>query len=146
MIQGVFIKKLRVIRDNRGYVMEILRSDDTIFEKFGQVYLSTCNPGIVKGWHYHKKQTDYLTVIKGNAKVVLYDMRENSKTKGEINEFFVGEKNPILIKIPPLVAHGVTPIDNKPIYIINTTTELYNYKNPDEGRLPFNTDKIKYKW
>ena len=58
MIQGVEIKNLKVIKDNRGFLMEMLRCDDDIFEKFGQVYLSVCNPNIVKGWHYHKKQTD----------------------------------------------------------------------------------------
>jgi dTDP-4-dehydrorhamnose 3,5-epimerase len=146
MIEGVKIKELRVHKDERGYLMEILRSDDSLFEKFGQIYLTVAYPDIVKGWHWHKKQTDFFTFVKGNAKVVLYDLRKNSKTHGKIEEFNLGEKNPILLKIPPMVAHGFTPIDNKPCFLINCPTEVYNSENPDEERLPFNTDKIPYNW
>jgi len=85
-------------------------------------------------------------MVKGNAKVVLYDMRTKSKTKGQIDEFSIGDKNPVLIKIPSMVVHAITPIDNDPVYLINCPTEVYNYDNPDECRLPINTDKIKYKW
>ena len=103
MIEGVKIKRLKVIPDERGMLMEMMRDDDEFFQKFGQVYLSVVYPGVVKGWHYHKKQTDHFVFVKGNAKVVLYDNREGSKTKGEINEFFMGEYNPILLVIPPFV-------------------------------------------
>ena len=89
-IDGVKIKDLKVIKDERGYLMEMLRCDDKIFDRFGQVYLSVCVPGFVKGWHYHKAQTDYFVVVKGNAKIVLYDDREGSKTKGKVQEFFSG--------------------------------------------------------
>lgn len=146
MIDGVKIKKLKVIPDDRGMLMEILRSDDEIFQKFGQVYMTTCYPGVVKGWHYHKIQTDYFTCVKGMAKVVLYDGRENSPTKGEVNEFFIGEKNPSLIVIPPGVMHGFKAIGNEACYIINCPTEVYKYDEPDEYRVdPFDND-IPYDW
>ena len=86
--------------------MEILRCDEEIFKGFGQVYLTTVYPGVVKAWHYHKKQVDNFTCVKGMIKVVLYDAREDSPTYKEINEFFIGEKNPLLISVPPLVYHG----------------------------------------
>ena len=146
MIQGVEIKNLKVIKDNRGFLMEMLRCDDAIFKRFGQVYLSVCNPNIVKGWHYHKKQTDHFVIVKGNAKVVLYDIRENSPTKGEIQEVFMGEDNPILLKIPTFVLHGMTPADNNPIYLINCPTEPYDYKNPDEFRVDFKSKDVPYDW
>ena len=146
MIQGVEIKNLKVIKDNRGFLMEMLRCDDQIFEKFGQVYLSVCNPNIVKGWHYHKKQTDHFVIVKGNAKIVLYDTREDSPTKGEIQEVFMGENNPILLKIPTFVLHWMTPADDNPIYLINCPTEPYNYKNPDEFRVDFKSKDIPYDW
>lgn len=146
MIEGVEIKELKVIKDERGFLMEMLRCDEDIFEKFGQVYLSVCNPEVVKGWHYHKKQSDFFVIVKGNAKVVLYDMREDSATKGEIQEFFLGEKNPILLKIPPRVVHGMASADNKPIYLINCCTEPYNYDEPDEYRIDFKSKKIPYEW
>ena len=146
MIQGVEIKNLKVIKDNRGFLMEMLRCDDPIFNKFGQVYLSVCNPNIVKGWHYHKKQTDHFVIVKGNAKVVLYDIREDSPTKGEIQEVFMGENNQILLKIPTFVLHGMTPADDKPIYLINCPTEPYDYKNPDEFRMDFKSKDVPYDW
>jgi dTDP-4-dehydrorhamnose 3,5-epimerase len=146
MIQGVEIKKLRVIPDERGLVMEILRADDSFFKKFGQVYLSVVYPNVIKAWHYHKIQTDHFAVIKGMAKIVLYDQRRKSRTFKEINEFFFGEQNPCLIVIPSMVVHGMKGIGTEPAYLINCPTELYNYKKPDEYRiLPFDA-KIPYKW
>lgn len=146
LIDGVKVKKLKVIPDERGFLMEMLRSDDDIFEKFGQLYLTCCYPGVVKGWHYHKKQTDHFVCVRGMAKVVLYDGREDSSTYGLINEFFMGERNPILVKIPPLVMHGFKAIGGESAFIINCPTELYNYEQPDEYRLPWNTEKIPYNW
>lgn len=146
MIEGVKIKKLKVIPDERGLVMEILRCDDDIFDKFGQVYLSVAYPGVVKGWHYHKKQTDYFAIIKGMMKVVLYDQREDSRTHKEINEFFIGEQNPMLIVIPPLVVHGMKAIGTEPGFLINCPTYPYYYDQPDEFRIhPYDND-IPYDW
>lgn len=146
MIDGVKIKKLKVISDERGWLMEMLRSDDEIFQQFGQVYLSVVYPGVVKGWHYHEKQTDYFAVVKGMVKVVLYDSREDSSTYKEVNEFFIGERNPTLVTIPPLVMHGMTGIGMEPGYLINCPTELYNYNEPDEFRVPPHDNDIPYDW
>jgi dTDP-4-dehydrorhamnose 3,5-epimerase len=127
-------------------VMEILRSDDALFEKFGQVYLSTVYPGVVKGWHYHKVQTDHFAIIKGMAKVVLYDERDGSPTRGELMELFIGEQNPMLLKIPPLVLHGVKGVGAEPAYMINCPTEPYDPDKPDEFRRPPDDPKIPYDW
>jgi dTDP-4-dehydrorhamnose 3,5-epimerase len=146
LIAGVQVKPLKWIPDERGKLMEILRCDDAMFERFGQVYVTTCYPGVVKGWHYHKKQDDNMTVIKGMAKVVLYDGRENSPTKGIVNEFFAGEDNPMLITIPAYVAHGFKAYGAEAAYLINTVTEPYNSEAPDEYRIdPFDND-IPYDW
>ncbi len=146
MIEGVRTKRLKVIPDERGFLMEILRCDDELFKKFGQVYLTVVYPGVVKGWHYHKIQWDNFTILKGMAKIVLYDNRPNSPTKGEINEFFVGEKNPILITVPPLVLHGFKGIGVEPAYMINIPTEPYNYESPDEYRIDPHKGGIPYDW
>ena len=146
MIKGVKTKKLRVMPDERGWLMEILRADDEIFEKFGQVYLTTAYPGVVKAWHYHKKQTDNFTCIKGMMKVALYDAREDSLTHGEVNEFFVGDKNPLLISVPPLVYHGFKAIGTEVAYFVSIPTLPYNYEEPDEYRLPPDTKEIPYDW
>ena len=146
MIEGVRIKRLRVIPDERGLLMEMMRDDDEFFQKFGQVYLSVVYPGVVKGWHYHKKQTDHFVFVKGMAKVVLYDSRESSKTQGEIGEFFMGEHNPILLVIPPFVLHGMKGIGIEPAYLVNTPSEHYDYGNPDEYRVRPDDPSIPYDW
>jgi dTDP-4-dehydrorhamnose 3,5-epimerase len=146
MINGVQVKNLKILPDERGRVMEILRRDDSFFSGFGQVYLTTAYPGVVKGWHYHKKQTDNMTVIKGMMKIVLYDSRKSSNTKGEINEFFAGEQNPILIQIPPLVYHGFKCISPEEAIVINVPDEPYNHRQPDEFRVDPHSPKIPYRW
>lgn len=146
MIDGVKLKKLKIIPDERGRLMEILRSDDEVFTQFGQVYITTAYSGVVKAWHYHKVQSDNLAVIQGMMKVVLYDPREGSPTRGEVSEFFFGEHNPALIHIPNLVCHGFKCISAEEAIVINCPTELYNYAEPDEYRIdPYNND-IPYDW
>ncbi|MCM8771773.1 MAG: dTDP-4-dehydrorhamnose 3,5-epimerase family protein [Candidatus Omnitrophica bacterium] len=146
LIEGVKIKVLKFIPDERGRLMEILRRDDEIFKEFGQVYITTAYPGVIKAWHAHRFQDDNLTVIKGMAKVVLCDLRESSPTYKKINEFFVGEYNPILIHIPKLVWHGFKCISENECIVLNIPTNIYNYENPDELRLPFDTPEIPYNW
>jgi dTDP-4-dehydrorhamnose 3,5-epimerase len=146
MIEGVAAKKLVVIPDERGFVMEMLRCDDDVFKKFGQVYLSVAYPGVVKGWHYHKIQTDNFAVVRGMLKVVLYDLREDSKTQGEINVFFLGEKNPVLLTIPPMVVHGVKAVGSEAGYLVNCPTEPYDRGSPDEYRIDPFGGEIPYDW
>ena len=146
MIEGVIVKNLKVIPDERGRLMEMLRADDELFVKFGQVYMTTAYPGVVKGWHYHKKQIDNMVVIKGMMKVVLYDSRKDSKTYGEVNEFFMGEHNPTLVQIPQFVYHGFKCISEEESMAINCPTEVYSYDKPDEFRLDPHKNDIPYDW
>jgi len=146
MIEGVMIKKLKVIPDERGRLMEILRADDEMCRGFGQVYMTTAYPGVVKGWHYHKKQFDNMAVVKGMMKIVLYDARPDSPTHGEINEFFAGEHNPLLIHIPPYVYHGFKCISREEAIVVNTPSEMYDYENPDEFRVAPHDSDIPYQW
>jgi len=146
MIDGVEVKDLRVISDERGRLMEILRRDDPIFEKFGQVYLTTTYPGVVKAWHYHKKQDDNVTVVKGMLKLVLYDDRDGAPTRGEVNEFFIGEHNPVLVHIPKGIFHGWKCVGQEEALVVNCVTEPYNRDHPDEYRLPYDSEKVPYDW
>lgn len=146
MIEGVKVKKLKVIPDERGRLMEMLRCDDAEYIKFGQIYMTTAYPGVVKGWHYHKVQYDNFVVVKGMMKVVLYDSREDSPTKGEVNEFFMGEHNPILLQIPPYVFHGFKCISETEAIVVNAPTEAYNYTQPDEYRVHPHDNDIPYDW
>lgn len=146
MIDGVVVKSLRVIPDERGRLMEIFRSDDELFEKFGQVYTTTTYPGVIKAWHFHKKQTDHVACVRGMIKLALFDAREDSPTKGEVDEVYVGEHNPALVRIPNGVYHGWKCISEYEAIIVNCPNELFNYAAPDEHRLPFDTGEIPYDW
>lgn len=146
LIQGVELKDLKVIPDERGKLMEILRSDEKLFKKFGQVYMTTAYPGVVKAWHCHEFQTDYMAVIKGMMKIVLYDSRPKSKTFQLINELFIGEDNPKLIKIPKMVYHGFKCISLEEAIVINVPTKPYKYEKPDELRIDPHNGFISYDW
>lgn len=146
MIDGVQIKKLKVVTDERGRLMEILRDDDDLFQKFGQTYITTAYPGVVKGWHFHKKQTDHFTCVTGMIKLVLHDKRDGSSTKGETNEFFIGDFNQQLVTIPPGVLHGLKCISEREAIVLNVPTEHYDYENPDEQRFDPNDKSIPYDW
>jgi dTDP-4-dehydrorhamnose 3,5-epimerase len=146
LIDGVRTKPLQAHCDERGRLMEILRADDAIFARFGQAYVTTAYPGVVKAWHYHKKQADHFTCLHGMVKLVLYDPRKGSRTKGRINEFFIGPHNPLLVRIPPGVYHGFKAIDVGESIMLNIPTEPYRAAAPDEYRLPAHTKRIPYDW
>ncbi len=126
--------------------MEILRSDDDVFQKFGQLYMTTAYPGVVKGWHFHKKQIDNFAVVKGTIKLVLYDSRPDSKTYREVNEFFLGEHNPVLVQIPSMVLHGFKGVGLEEAIVVNCPTEVYDYKEPDEFRVDVFSKEVPYDW
>jgi dTDP-4-dehydrorhamnose 3,5-epimerase len=146
LIEDVKICPAKVFPDERGRLGEILRADDQFFEKFGQVYFTTTYPGVVKAWHWHKKQTDHFYVAKGTVKVALYDGRSDSKTKGCVNQLYLGEHCPAVLKIPPGVCHGWMCTSQEEAYIINITTEVYNYSQPDEFRIHPHDNDIPYDW
>lgn len=146
MIDGVQVKQLKRHADERGYLMEMLRTDFEEFEKFAQCYVSMNYPGVVRAWHYHKKQDDLWVCVKGMIKAVVYDSREGSPTYGEVNEFFMGDNNPILLKIPVGTMHGYKTVGVEPSLLVNFPTELYNREDPDEYREPWNSDRIPYDW
>ena len=144
MIKDILVKPLSQIADERGKIMHMLRADEPHFEKFGEIYFSMVYPEIVKGWHLHKEMTLNYAVISGMVKLVLYDPREDSPTKGEIQELFIGENNYVLVKIPPGIYNGFKGIGTKPAIVANCATIPHL---PDEmERLdPFN-NSIPYDW
>jgi dTDP-4-dehydrorhamnose 3,5-epimerase len=144
MIKGVEIHPLRQIPDERGKIMHMLRSTDKHFEKFGEIYFSVVNPGVIKGWHLHKKMILNYAVVTGMIKLALYDERKNSPTFGEIQEIFTGEDNYCLIKIPAGVWNGFKGIGTAPAIVANCSTLPHD---PDEIiRLDPVNNKIPYSW
>ena len=146
MIEGVEIKKLKVNYDERGHLMEILRRDDKIFKKFGQVYITTAKPGVTKAWHYHKLQDDYFCCVFGKMRLALYDARKKSKTCGKVIDFELGLSNPKLVKIPKGVYHGFKCISEVSAIVVNVPTLPYNKKKPDEYRMDAFSNNIPYDW
>jgi dTDP-4-dehydrorhamnose 3,5-epimerase len=145
-IHGVRTKGLRLIPDERGWLMEILRSDEEdLFTRFGQVYVSATYPGVVKAWHYHKDQTDNFVCLTGMVKLVLIDTRSGSPTEGAVNEFFLGVENRTLVQVPNLVYHGWKCISPDMALVVNVPDRPYHYADPDEFRIdPHGT--LPYDW
>ncbi len=146
MIKGVVIKKIEKFCDERGFFMEVLRDDDGLLTRFGQSSYTIANPGVIKAFHWHERQDDLWFFASGMAKVVLYDLREDSPTRGETQVIITGERNPLLIVIPKGVAHGYKVLGNKPAGLFYHTTESYNRNDPDEGRIPYDDPSIGYDW
>lgn len=144
MIDGVKIVPLRQIVDERGKIMHMLKSTDPHFLEFGEIYFSTAWPGVIKGWHAHTRMTVNNAVIVGHAKLVLYDQRPNSATKGELMELFIGEDNYCLVQIPPGIVNGYKAYGDKQVILANCATEAHD---PAEIIYidPFNND-IPYDW
>jgi len=143
-IDGVTIKQLKKIFDERGAIFHMLRQDDSLFEKFGEIYFSMVYPGIVKGWHLHKEMTLNYAVPVGEIKLALYDERPASPTKGNSMEIVTGENNYCLIRIPPGIWNGFKGMGNKPAVIANCATLAHD---PEEiVRIDPYTDKIPYNW
>jgi len=143
-IEGVIIKKLNKIPDERGAVFHMLRRDDPIFEEFGEIYFSMVYPGVIKGWHLHKKMTLNYTVVTGMIKLVLYDDRKDSLTKGNLMEIFMGDLNYILVKIPPGIWNGFKGIGTQPAIVANCASIPHD---PEEIiRLDPFSKKIPYDW
>jgi dTDP-4-dehydrorhamnose 3,5-epimerase len=144
MIDGVVAKPLRRIPDERGFIMHMLRSDDPDFEKFGEIYFSTIFPGVVKAWHLHKEMILNYSVISGMIKLVLYDDRDGSPTKGELQEIFIGRENYQLVKIPPLIWNGFKGVGTEMAILANCASLAHD---PDEiVRMAPDDPKFPYNW
>ena len=144
MIDGVEIHPLRQIPDERGKVMHMLRCDDPDYKAFGEIYFSWVNPGVVKGWHLHREMTLHYSVPFGQIKLVLYDDREDSSTRGELMEIFSGPESYQLIRIPPRVWNGFKGIGVTPALVANCS-DIPHRAGEIERKDPFDSS-IPYRW
>ena len=148
MIDGVVIKDIKTHAHDRGNFREILRDDDNLLKKFGQASMTVTYPGIIKAFHWHKKQDDLWYAVSGNARIVLYDLREDSKTYKQTQEIYAGDNyDPQqLIVIPKGVAHGYQVLGEQDFVLIHFTTESYKSDDPDEQRIDFDDKEIGFDW
>lgn len=144
MIEGVKITELKQIKDRRGKIMHMLRSDSKVFKKFGEIYFSTINPGIVKAWHLHKESTLNYVCLKGKIKLVLYDDRTKSSSFGKFFKITLSPKNYCLITIPPLIWNGFKNLYNSESIIANCLDFPHNEK--EMVRKKFNDSYFKFNW
>jgi dTDP-4-dehydrorhamnose 3,5-epimerase len=140
-IEGLEVKELVTHSDERGFFREIIRETDPFFGHFGQWSHSLMYPGSAKAWHHHRRQTDWWYAI-GTLKVAFYDLREDSSTRGQLVETFIGDRFARCVKIPPGVAHGCRALELT--HLLYLTSAVYD--PDDEGRLAHDDPAIGYDW
>ena len=145
-IHDVVVKPLVTHSDDRGFFREVLREDDHLLTRFGQTSFTKTYPHVIKAFHYHEKQDDLWYVADGMARVVLYDRRPGSPTRGVTQVIYAGEDNPVLIYIPIGVVHGYQVLGDKPVMLFYHVTHAYDPKAPDELRLAFDDPEIGFDW
>jgi len=144
MIDGVCIVPLRQIADERGKIMHMLKATDPHFAGFGEIYFSCAWPGAIKAWHIHQRMTVNNAVLAGRAKLVMYDLREASPTRGQLQEVFFGEDNYCLVQIPPGIANGYKAYGDKLVIMANCASIPHD---PGEMlRRPYDDPSIPYDW
>lgn len=148
MIEGVESRSLQPNVDERGHLVEMFREDWDEFEpRPAMAYYSLTYPGVVRAWHRHTRgQVDHFVCPSGRLKVAVYDDREESPTRGELETFVIGEGNHQLIRIPGACWHGFKAVGTEPAMLVNFPTKLYDYEEPDEERLPHDTETIPLDW
>lgn len=147
MLPGVKVYDIKVVPDERGFLGEVLRVDWKSFVEEGddivQVNLSLSYPGVIRAWHRHSRgQIDYICVVRGALKVCAYDDEEGSETRGQLDEIILNSDKPQIIRIPGFYWHGTKCIGDEPSMVLYFVTKLYDYKNPDEERRPWDDPSI----
>ena len=144
MIEGVLVQELKQIADERGRVMRMLRVDDSVFEKFGEIYFSEVLPRVIKAWNRHKRMSQLFAVPVGKIRLVIYDDREMSKSKGNLKALEIGRDHYQLVKIPPNLWYGFKCTSEHPALLVNCT-DLPHDPQEIQRLDPFSTE-IPYTW
>lgn len=145
-IDGVVVRKLIRHVDERGSLTELLRSDWPEFRRFGQAILTFNLPGVIRAWHWHERQTDTIIVVAGEVKVGLYDAREESPTRGSVEEHRLNGEELSAIFVPPGIWHGYKTTGHTPALILNCPDQLYDPQRLDEGRAPHDAPFVPFDW
>jgi len=144
MIDGVVIKPLKVFKDERGQLMHMMRSDDPLFKGFGEIYFSVVKAGVVKGWKRHQRMVQSFAVPQGMLKLVIYDDRAGSSSKGKVQEIVFGDKQYQLVQVPPLVWYSFTAAEGDFAMIANCASIPHDPQETEQKDL--NDPAIPYHW
>ncbi|MFQ6673570.1 MAG: dTDP-4-dehydrorhamnose 3,5-epimerase family protein, partial [Fidelibacterota bacterium] len=131
---------------NPGFLMEVLRDDDGLLQRFGQTTFTVAYRDTIKAFHWHKKQDDLWFVATGRAAIVLHDLRPTSPTAGRTQVIMAGEGDYKLVLIPAGVAHGYKVVSAEPVLLFYHSTTSYDRDNPDEERIPWDDSTIDFDW
>ncbi len=146
-IEGVSVRDVRHVPRDHGVITEIFRPEwDPTGLPVVHIYQSRLFSGALGAWSCHGRTTDRLFVSQGHLKIVLYNSRDDSRTKGLLMELLAGDMRPCLIVVPPGVWHGLQNLGKIDALVLNCPTEAYNYKDPDHYRLPYDSAEIPYQW
>lgn len=146
MIHGVIIKKLTKFADNRGFLTEVAKASEFQGFTWQQTNFTVAHPGVIKAFHWHKKQQDLWFCVSGNIETVLYDQRQNSPTRGETQTIVQGEHNAVSILIPVGVVHGYRVLGTEPAGLVYLVDQEYDPKHPDEERFAHDDKIINFNW
>lgn len=134
VIEGVSLRALRMVSNERGKVREIVRADDTDFPGFGQVHVVETLPGVVRAWFLHERQVDQLVVISGACRLVLFDERPGSSTSGTCIQLLLTADHPCLVSFPPRVWHGFATVGTQTSVIVQHNSQAFRHTHPDEEK------------
>jgi|SRR3989344_4344949 len=145
MIDGVVTKKVIKHSDEHGFFTELIKFGEDTFHEVLQTSYSETKPGIIKAFHIHDYWETWC-VTRGQAKVVLYDCRPDSKTKGKTQIIYTGEVNMMVIAIPGEVAHGYKVLGDKNMGIIYHAAKVYDPNNVTIRSIPYDDPDIDFDW
>ena len=146
-IEGVIVREVLHVPRDHGVITEMFRPEwDPTGMPIVHVYQSRLYPGAIGAWSCHTKSIDRLFVNQGHLKVVLFDGREDSSTFGRVIELHAGDARPAFVVIPIGVWHGLQNLGTEDALVLNYPTRAYDYEDPDQWRLPYDTDQIPYRW
>lgn len=145
LIDGVAIREVRSVVTANSVTTEICRSDWNIVDGTVKQTIHVAMRGhAISAWHQHRGRWDYLFVVHGHLRVALYDPRADSPTRGQVDLFHLSHQRPQLLAVPPSIWHGVQNLSHEVSSFVNLFNELYDYDDPDEWRLPPDSDQIPY--
>jgi dTDP-4-dehydrorhamnose 3,5-epimerase len=146
-IDGVVIREVLHVPRDHGVITEMFRPEwDPTGLPVVHIYQSRLFPGAIGAWSCHASSVDRLFVNQGHLKLVLFDDRDASPTKGRIAEVWIGDTRPAFVVLPAGVWHGIQNLGSSDALMLNYPTNAYNYEDPDHWRLPYDTPEIPYTW
>ena len=145
LIDGVRTREVRNIVTANGITTEVFRTDWGICDGTVQQAIHvSLRGGTVSAWHQHRGRWDFIMVVGGHMRIVLHDPRDDSPTRGQVDVFHLSPARPTLLAVPPWVWHGVQNLSTDVSSFVNLFDRPYDYDDPDEWRLPADTDEIPY--